>query len=158
LNRAQQSGEMKEAYEKANVDLVRGYQQWALFSTAPYVSATHGSRYVTNHANAVAAPAYGKYENVGRMPVGSVLAKDSFVVNPDGTVAVGPLFVMQKMEAGFDAESDDWMYMMIMPDGSVTGATGGTGAQNVKFCAECHATVKDQQDSLFLLPEEFRVK
>lgn len=158
LNREQHSGEMKDAYEKANVDLVRGYQQWAVFSTAPYQSATHGNRYVTNHANATAATSYGKFENVGKMPVGSVLAKDSFVVNPDGTVAVGPLFAMQKMDAGFNAESDDWMYMMIMANGSVSGATNGVGANNVKFCAECHATVKDAQDSLFFLPEEFRAK
>jgi hypothetical protein len=158
LNTAQHSGEMKEAYEKANVDLVRGYQEWALFNSAPYQSATHGNRYVTNRANARGAASYGKFENVGRMPAGSVLAKDSFVVNPDGTVAVGPLFVMQKMDAGFSAESDDWMYMMIMPAGNVFGATKGMRAQNVAFCAECHATVKEQQDSLFFLPEQFRLK
>lgn len=145
-------------YEKANVDLVRGYREWRTFSSSPYQSATHGNRYVTNRANAKGASSYGKFENVGKMPVGSVLAKDSFVANPDGTTALGPLFVMQKMEAGFSAESDDWMYMMIMPAGSVFGATKGVGAQNVKFCAECHSAMKEQQDSLFFLPEQFRVK
>jgi hypothetical protein len=46
---------------------------------------------------------------------------------------------------------------MIMPDGSLFGVTGGQGSENVQFCAECHAIVADDQDSLFFLPEEFRL-
>jgi hypothetical protein len=46
---------------------------------------------------------------------------------------------------------------MIMPDGSLFGVTNGPGSQNVQFCAECHAIVADDQDSLFFLPEEFRL-
>jgi hypothetical protein len=63
---------------------------------------------------------------------------------------------MEKMAEGFDAASDDWRYAMIMPDGSLFGMTGGQGSQNVQFCAECHAIVADDQDSLYFMPEEFR--
>lgn len=149
--------EMAAAYAKAGVEQVKGYMRWANVAAVPYVSATHGSRYVNNYANAIGAPFYSKFEKVGRMPAGSVLAKDSFVVNADGTLAVGPLFVMAKKAKGFNAETHDWQYQMIMPDGSLFGTTGGVGSAKVQFCAECHATMEDQ-DSLFFLPEEYRVK
>ena len=126
-------------------------------STAPYVSATHGNRYVNNYPGPEAADAYLQYEEVGTMPTGGRIAKDSFTVAPDGRIAVGPLFVMEKMAEGFDDASGDWRYAMIMPDGSLFGVTGGQGGQNVQFCAECHALVADDQDSLFFLPEEFRL-
>jgi hypothetical protein len=61
------------------------------------------------------------------------------------------------MAEGSNPASADWCYAMIMPDGSLFGVTGGQGSQNVEFCAGCHALVADDQDSLYFLPEEFRV-
>jgi hypothetical protein len=121
------------------------------------VSATHGSRYVSNYPGPEAAEAYRRFEEVGTMPAGGRIAKDNFTVSPDGRVGVGPLFIMEKMGEGFNEASDDWRYAMIMPDGSLFGVTNGPGSQNVQFCAECHALVADDQDSLYFLPEEFRV-
>jgi LysM repeat protein len=137
--------------------IAQEYQGWERLNTAPYVSATHGSRYVNNYPGPEAAQAYGKFEEVGAMPAGGRIAKDSFTVSPDGRVAAGPLFMMEKMPQGFNEASDDWRYAMIMPDGSLFGVTNGPGSQNVQFCAECHALVADDQDSLYFLPEEFRV-
>jgi hypothetical protein len=121
------------------------------------VSATHGSRYVNNYPGPEAAEAYRQFEEIGAMPTGGRIAKDSFTVAPDGRVGVGPLFIMEKMAEGFNEGSADWRYAMIMPDGSLFGVTNGPGSQNVQFCAECHAIVADDQDSLYFLPEEFRV-
>jgi len=147
---------MASAYEKAGVAAVAGYTNWTNVATQPYPSATHGSRYVNNYANARGAYKYVKYEDVGTMPAGAAIAKDSFVVNANGTVSVGPLFVMEKMTGGFNAESHDWRYSLIMPTGAVVGVTGGKGSANVKFCIECHASVADDQDSLFFLPDDVR--
>ena len=133
------------------------YQGWERVNTDPYVSATHGSRYVNNYPGPEAAEAYREFEEIGAMPAGGRIAKDSFTVSPDGRVGVGPLFIMEKMAEGFNEASDDWRYAMIMPDGSLFGVTNGPGSQNVQFCAECHAIVADDQDSLYFLPEEFRV-
>ena len=129
---------------------------WQTFNTAPYVSATHGGRYVNNAANAVAAAAYGRYEDVGKAPAGSLLAKNSFVVMPNGKVAIGPLFTMTKMDAGWYAESGDWRYAMVMPDGSTWGVTKGKNSKGMQFCIDCHSAVGDDQDHLFFLPEEYR--
>jgi hypothetical protein len=137
--------------------VTRSYQSWQRVNTVPYVSATHGSRYVNNYPGPEAAQAYGRFEEIGTMPTGGRIAKDSFTVSPDGRIAVGPLFVMEKMQQGFNASTHNWRYTMIMPDGSVFGVTNGQGSQNMQFCAECHALVAAEQDNLFFLPEEFRV-
>ena len=142
--------EMAAAYGRSGVAVARQYQGWPRFSKVAYRSATHGSRYVQNYASPAGAGAYGRYEEVGRMPAGSVAAKDSFVVNPDGSLAVGPLFVMEKLEPGSSARTGDWKYTMIMPNGQVL-----SGAQT-GFCAECHMT-SAETDSLFFVPEEYRI-
>jgi hypothetical protein len=151
-------GDMAAAHAKAGLAQVQGYQQWTNVAAVPYQSATHGSRYVNNYVNATGAPRYSQFEEVGTMPSGSVIAKDSFVANTNGTVAIGPLFIMEKMPGGFNAGTHDWRYTMVMPNGAVFGTTGGDGSANVQFCAECHAAVAESADSLFFLPEEFRAK
>jgi LysM repeat protein len=137
--------------------IAQEYQGWERLNTVPYISATHGSRYVNNYPGPEAAQAYGRFEEIGTMPAGGRIAKDSFTVSPDGRVGVGPLFLMEKMADGFNAATHDWRYAMIMPDGSLFGVTNGQSSQNVQFCAECHAIVADDQDSLYFIPEEYRV-
>jgi hypothetical protein len=148
---------MTAGYTKSGRDDAADYTTWRRYSRRAYVSETHGSRYVQNYANA-SAKAYGNYENAGTFPAGAVLAKDSFTVDAKGAVAPGPLFLMEKMPAGFNAESDDWRYTMVMPEGAVTGTTKGAGSDNVGFCIGCHQSVTPAQDNVMLLPEEYRVK
>lgn len=105
---------------------------------------------MNNFANAV-GKAYGDFEKAGVMPVGAIIAKDSFAVTDDGGVYSGPLFLMEKMAAGFNPASRDWRYSMIMPDGSIFGVTKGQDAENVAFCVTCHRTAGDTNDHLFLL-------
>ena len=151
-------GEMTASYAKGGLKTVSGYTGWTRVNTSAYQSATHGSRYVNNYANKAAAQRYAKFEKAGPMPAGSVLAKDSFAVRPDGSTAAGPLFVMEKMTAGFSPKTGNWRYTMIMPNGAVFGTTKGKGSASVKFCAECHMSMGEGQDSMTFLPEEFRKK
>jgi hypothetical protein len=147
---------MKAAYAKSDNPVAASYSEWRRYSKNSYVSATHGNRYVQNYANA-AAKAYGAYENAGPMPAGAVLAKDSFMVKANGQVSAGPLFIMEKMQAGFYGDSDDWRYTMIMPNGKVFGSTQGAGSAKVEFCIGCHISVAPEVDSLLLVPDEYRV-
>ena len=151
-------GEMKTAYAKSGNLWAKWYSQWAKFSNQPYVSATHGNRFVHNYASKKAAGPYGKFEKVGKMTRGGILAKDSFTVTPQGRVSVGPLFLMEKMSGGFLKASNDWRYTLIMPNGQTVGTTEGKGSKNVKFCITCHQAVADGQDAMFFLPEEYRAK
>lgn len=149
---------MKTAYAKSGNLWAKWYSQWAKFSNQPYVSATHGNRFVHNYASKKAAGAYGKYEKAGKMQHGGILAKDSFTVTPEGRVSVGPLFLMEKMGGGFLKASNDWRYTLIMPNGQTVGITNGKGSKNVQFCITCHQAVADEQDAMFFLPEEYRAK
>ncbi len=149
--------EMKKAYRKAGLRNVKGYTGWLKINASSYQSATHGGRYVNNYADSHGDYRYKKFEKAGTMPLGSVLAKDSFVVRPDGKVGIGPLFIMEKMKKGFNKSSGDWRYSMVMPNGKVAGMTKGKG-MSMKFCAECHAGVAPDQDHIMFVPEEFRAK
>lgn len=146
---------MTKVYAKAGVAEVADYQSWTNIAKRPYQSATHGSRYVNNYADATGAPAYTKFEQAGEMPEGAVLAKDSFVVDSSGNAQLGPLFVMEKMADGWNETTRDWRYTIIQPDGSVGGVTGGEG-MDMEFCAACHNSVAPEQDSIMLLPEDAR--
>jgi len=152
-------------YQRVAEQMARGYQvshrteadayvKWTRYNHAPFISATHGARYVSTYANAT-AKAFGKYEEAGTLPVGSIIAKDSFTATDDGQLHAGPLFTMEKMPAGFNPASGDWKYAMIMPDGSFFGETNGEGSENVRFCVGCHAAMA-HQDHLFFIPREYR--
>ncbi len=149
--------DLKAAYAKSGNDIAVSYADWPRYSKQAYVSGTHGGRYVQNYAN-VKARAYGAFENAGLMPSGSVLAKDSFGVKAGGQVSPGPLFLMEKMNAGFNAGTGNWRYTMIMPNGSVFGTTGGVGSAKMQFCADCHLSVAPEGDSMVFVPEEYRVE
>ncbi len=148
--------QMQAAYAKSGDPIAKAYAGWRRYSRTAYQSDTHGGRFMQNYANAVGR-AYGAFENSGPMPAGAQLAKDSFTVNAKGQVGVGPLFTMEKMPAGFNAESADWRYSMIMPNGAVFGTTNGRNAAGVQFCVNCHGAVSEDQDSMFFLPDELRV-
>lgn len=146
--------EMARRYAASGDATAAAYQGWTRFNTAPYGSSTHGRRYVNNYANDVAW-GYGRAEEAGRLPVGSVIAKDSFVVTDDGGIQPGPLFVMEKMPAGFNYVSGDWRYSVITGAGELAGRTAGPGAERVEFCISCHLA-REEEDHLFFVPEAFR--
>jgi len=145
---------LKKGYTMSEHPAAIEYPTWARFNTAPYLSVTHGNKYINNFANDTAST-YGEFEGAGQMPVGSVIAKDSFSVTESHEILLGPLFLMEKMPAGFNEVSGDWKYTQIQPDGSVLGETNGEGSDAVRYCIACHAAV-EQQDHLFFVPRSYR--
>ena len=83
---------------------------------------------------------------------------DHYEVTKRGVVFSGPLFVMEKMPPSFNLASRDWRYTMVMPDGSLFGATHGEGTERVEFCVTCHKLAGHKQDHLFYVPEKYRVR
>jgi len=148
--------DMVAGYMVSRDPTARRYRGWRRYNLAPYRSATHGERFVNNYANGIAAD-YDRLAEVDALPVGSVLAKDSFAVTGHGDVFSGPLFLMQKMPAGFNPPSRDWRYSMVLPDGTFFGVTNGVNSQRVAFCVPCHAAAGDEMDHLFFVPEDNRV-
>ena len=149
--------EMASGYELSGNAVASDYRLWQRYNSAPYRSATHGERFVNNYASPLGED-YGKYEESGGLPPGAVLAKDSFAVTMRGDVFSGPLFLMEKMSAGFDPAARDWRYTMIMPDGSLFGTSQGQGSEKVGFCITCHQAAGDENDHLFFVPDDYRIK
>lgn len=147
---------MAEDYAKADIDSVRNFQSWTLFSTIPYRSRSHSRRYVNNYANDIAAPLYGQYGAAGRLPEGSVIVKDSFVVTEEGRLVFGSLSIMEKMTTGFNPQGGDWRFTFVLPDGRLFGSTHELDEYTVEFCQDCHRDAGVEQDYLFFLPPKYR--
>ena len=150
-------------YSSSLLQIASEYGSWRQYNNSPYVSKHHGDRLVNDYANETAAN-YGNFENGNVLPTGAIVAMDSFKIIPSclplsitaDAVEPGPLFVMEKMDPGFNADSGDWQFSMISPDGALVGQTLGMGHENVTFCATCHQSVSQEQDWLFFLPQEYR--
>lgn len=136
---------------------VQAFLTWDAFSTAPYISSTHGDRYVMNLANDTAAPIYRQFEAGGMMPAGGILAKPSFTVSRDGQALLGPLFLMEKSSTGSFPGSGDWIYTAVLPDGSLMGRTGAQNGEAMQFCADCHMGIGADTDNMTYLPEAYRI-
>ena len=89
--------------------------------------------------NAVGADAYMDFADEGVViPAGTVIAKESFDVKPDGKAVPGPLFFMEKVAAGRSPETNDWFYMMVAPNGAPQAV------DVVAACHVCHEAYADQ--------------
>ena len=147
---------MAEGYARSGLEAARLYQNWRRFSTAPYLSRPHTRRYANNYANEIAAPYYGRYGDGGRLPVGSVIAKDSFAVNDRGRVVSGALALIEKMPEGCNPAVGDWRFVFVLPDGRLFGSTKAVDPYTVEFCQDCHQSAGPEQDYLFFLPPAYR--
>ncbi|WP_171238715.1 cytochrome P460 family protein [Ruegeria sp. HKCCA5763] len=145
---------MARGYAAAQLDLILNYQSWPLFNDAPYISATHGRRFVNSYANRMAHN-YATLQKGEELPMGSVLAKDSMTVTDEGRIHPGAMFIMEKLANGANPDTADWRYIMVLPDGSVFGDTLGDRAGEVAYCHVCHEQVADR-DYTFYVQEEYR--
>jgi hypothetical protein len=145
---------MAAGYLLSGLGVARDYQDWRRYNSAPYLSATHGNHFLNNYANPIAI-AYGDYEGAGRLPVGAVIAKDSFAVTDSGGILLGPLFIMEKMPRGFSYVSGDWKFTLVKPDGTLFGETNGPGTERVEYCITCHLA-RERFDHLYFIPKAFR--
>ena len=146
---------MAKAYKSNGHWSARKWSKWTNFAKKAYRSDTYGGRFVQNYANKIGAKAYGGYDKTKKMPIGSTLAKPSFTVGKNGQASLGPLFIMEKMTAGWNKGTNDWRYAMIMPGGKLFGMTRGKNSKALQFCQDCHAGAEDN-DLMFFLPEEYR--
>lgn len=148
-----------EGYKKSGRAEAEAFRSWPIASTTPFISATHGNRFVNHYVNDIGAEEYLKYAEEGVvMPVGSITAKESYTISKkNGKVRRGPLFLMEKMAAGTFPETADWKYAVILPNGKIMAETGGEKGKKVKFCHDCHEAVVEGQDAMFYPGEEYRL-
>lgn len=126
---------------------VEDYRNWTAASTLPADPGVHGERFLFTYVNSIGAEEYRKFadEDVA-MPVGSVIAKESFSVGEDGKAKAGPLFLMQKAEVGASPKTNDWYYMAVAPNGTPMAPNVYTA------CNACHEAYADSDYMAY--PEE----
>jgi len=143
---------MAAGYAKAGDPVGSNYRNWTVSSTRPGISGVHGERFLQTFVNDIGAAQYLKFATDGvKMPVGTVIAKESFKIKKKTHKAVvGPLFTMTKVPEGQADEYDNWVYGMLLPNGK---------PMKVKqsYCNDCHAAYEGS-DALAYPLEEVRVK
>lgn len=142
---------LREDYASADGQYTKEYQDWKPVATGPGAPGMHGKRFLMTFVNDTGYEEYIKYSDErGPMPVGSILAKESFNVNKKGEVKPGPLFFMEKVAAGGEAdEYGNWAYTAFSPKGK---------AMKIKqsFCHGCHGAF-DTQDAMGYPLEDLRL-
>ncbi len=146
---------LDERYSVSNMELIAGYQDWKRYNSAPYLSATHGQRFVNNYANDLGHD-YGKLKNGQVYPPGTVFAKDTITVTSEGKTFPGAMFVMKKLAPGTNPDTADWRYVMVIPDGTVFGDTTGDEPELVDYCHACHIS-RANRDYVFYIPKDYRL-
>jgi Cytochrome P460 len=149
------AGALHAGYQHSGVKVAELYQTWQRYNTAPYLSPSHGNHYLNNYANDMAR-AYGTFEQAGALPVGAIVAKDSFSVTASRSIVLGPLFIMEKMPPGFSYVTGDWKFIQVQPDGTLLGETNGVHAERVEYCIGCHLAAV-AHDYLYFVPQKYRI-
>ncbi len=148
--------QMQAGYAASGDPLVVAYSRWQRHNMVPYRSHQHGRVFVNNYANDIAAM-YGRFAETDRLPEGSLIVKDSFIVTETGKIQAGPLAIMEKMEAGYDPANGDWRYIVIASDGRVSGVSLIDGGDpQMAQCAACHNAAPRGQGRLFYVPPVVR--
>jgi len=119
------------------------WKSYTNVSPGPWISKTHGKRFVEIYVNDVALEAYKTPGAV--LPVGSIVVKPSWQNENGVPGADGPLFVMQKMPAGFAPDSEDWLYAFQWESPPEKWAAKiGTNvdwrspSEKAEYCSDCH--------------------
>jgi hypothetical protein len=144
-------GELREGYASLGDAWGTAYPEWGVVSTIPGGVGNHGSRFLMTLVNETGFTQYVKFSDEGvKMPVGTVIAKESFNVSKKGEVKKGPLFFMEKVAAGEADEFGNWKY-------SALQAKGKPMKIKQSFCHNCHGNFEGQ-DALGYPEEDYRVK
>jgi len=147
-------------YEAERDGLIAGYQRerdpWALgytdykaASTIPANPGVHSGRYMMTYVNDLGFETYTKYGG-SEMPVGSVIAKESFKLRPNGDFIPYTLFIMEKVGQEQAPDAGGWFYDRVLYDG-----TKGLKVDQ-QFCHGCHKAFV-HQDSLGYPVKEARL-
>jgi hypothetical protein len=147
--------ELAKAFARSGLRIVNGYTAWKRYNRTPYLSSTHGDRYINNFANDLAIN-YDTLKKGAKMQAGAVIAKDGFAVTKHGEVLPGRLFIMEKLTTGTSPHTGDWRYVTIENDGSIIGDSANDPQNAMEFCHICHK-VRASRDFLFYVPPGHRL-
>lgn len=119
------------------------WKSYTKVNTEAVPSEDHGGRFVDTYVNDVGLEAYKNPETP--MPVGSIVVKTSWeVAEGKPTDTPGPTFVMEKKDAGYDDENENWYYAIHWenPPPKMRDKFGQiywrSPSPKVEYCFDCH--------------------
>jgi len=128
-------------YQKGTNPIAADYPDWKATATAPAAPGVHSGRYMMTYVNEIGHADYIKYSSQNpAMPIGTLIAKESFTVKREGEFRPGPLFTMEKVSLEDAPDTGGWLYGRVNTDGSKMRTSQ-------KFCHSCHEAFSTQ-DSL----------
>ncbi len=127
------------------LDVGADYKSWTKMSKAPFLSKTHGGRYVEVYVNDIGLDAFKS--DSAAFPVGTIIVKTSWETK-DGKVTdiAGPIFVMEKKERGFSRKDEDWWFGLHWEKVprqwqsrmKASSVYWQSPSQEVEYCGSCH--------------------
>lgn len=135
------SDDLAAGYAQGDNAVAAQYRDWGVTATGPAAPGPHSDRMLLTFANDIAFDTYVQYLDGDEfeMPVGSVLAKESFSLRGNGNPRPGPLFIMTRVADGVADEFDNWVYSAVQPNGNAMGI-------QQSFCHDCHVGYASQDN------------
>ncbi len=138
-------------YQKGSSEIAAAYSDWQAASTAPAKTGDiHSGRYMMTYLNAVGYDDYIEYSSTGaEMPIGTQIAKETFMLKGSGKFRPSPLFTMEKVGLEAAPETGGWVYGRV-------NAHGRAMPTGQAFCHSCHEAFAGQ-DSLGYPARDVRI-
>lgn len=125
-------GDLVAAYQKGDNPVAKAYTEWKAGATGPAKPGFHSNRYLMTYINDIGLDTYTAYATSDvDMPVGSLVAKESFKIKKGGKLKAGPLFIMEKVGKDKAPKAGGWVY-------SAVKANGKPMKVKQSFCHSCH--------------------
>lgn len=138
--------ELIKLYQSKGDPFAKAYSAWKPAASAPAKPGVHGSRYLMTYVNDIGHATYVKYAPTNvNMPVGSIVAKESFKLRK-GVFKPGPLFFMEKVGIDKAPDTDGWFYSGVKPNGKAMKSSQS-------FCHGCHKGYGGQDFLGYPVPE-----
>ena len=145
------SKELSQGYQKGTNTTAKNYTSWKATATGPAKPGFHSNRYLMTYVNDIGHSTYVAYAPSGvDMPVGSIIAKESFKIKSSGKLKAGPLFIMEKVGKDKAPDAGGWLY-------SAVKASGKPMSVKQSFCHGCHQAYA-AQDALGYPAIDVRLK
>ena len=137
-------------FGKKDHEVGAAYGDWKAASIRPAAPGVHSGQHLMTYVNAVGYDQYVAFGTGITMPVGTVIAKENFMIKDSGKVKTGPLLIMTKVgdEA---ADTGGWAYSGVKTNGKKLKVDGKG------FCHACHQAYPTQDFLGYPIPD-VRVK
>ena len=131
--------DLLSGYQMGDNEIATSYSTWKAASTAPEKTGDiHSGRYMMTFVNPVGYGDYVEFKTIdSSMPIGTKIAKETFMLKGHGKFRESPLFTMQKVGSEKAPETDGWIYGRV-------NAKGRNMPTGQKFCHSCHMAFKSQ--------------